>query len=96
MLVASVVFGLAACGKSAGDEAISKMEGFKDQVCACKDMECAKKVQEDMVKWFSDFAEKHKDDKDMKEDKALEEKADKIQDEMKECLKKLAEGEKKE
>jgi hypothetical protein len=32
-------------------EAMAKMTEFKDKMCACKDAECAKKVNDDMTKW---------------------------------------------
>jgi hypothetical protein len=85
-LTASVVFGLLGCGGSAGDEALAKMEGFKNDICACKDKECAEKVMKDMMEWGEKF---EKDNKDKKPSKEQEEKGDKIGKEMQECMTKL-------
>lgn len=84
LLVGALVFGLGACSKSAGDEALSKMEGFKNQMCECKDKACAEKVQKEMGEWFEKFAKDNKDKKPEK-DKDMEEKASKIMKEMEEC-----------
>jgi hypothetical protein len=89
MLVASVVFGLGACGKSAGDEALSKLEGFKNQICACKDKACAEKVSEEMTKWGEEFQKNNKDKEPSKEQM---EKAAKITEELGECMTKLMTG----
>ena len=85
-VTASLVFGLVACGKSAGDEALSKMEGFKNDICACKDKACAEKVMKDMMEWGEKF---EKDNKDKKPSKEQEEKAEKISKEMQECMEKV-------
>jgi hypothetical protein len=31
-----------------------KLDEFADRACACKDAECAKKVEEDFTKWLAD------------------------------------------
>ncbi|MDX2092772.1 MAG: hypothetical protein SFX73_33205 [Kofleriaceae bacterium] len=50
-LLTSVVFGLGvgACGGGTNkwDELVGKQEGFKKQMCECKDKACTEKVQED-------------------------------------------------
>jgi hypothetical protein len=38
-------------------EANKKLDEFADRACACKDAECAKKVQEEFTKWISDNKE---------------------------------------
>jgi succinate dehydrogenase/fumarate reductase flavoprotein subunit len=91
MLTASLVFGLVACGKSAGDEALNKMEGFKNDMCACKDKACAEKVTKDMMDWMEKFAKDNKD-LDKKGSKEQEEKAEKISKEMQDCMEKLMKG----
>jgi hypothetical protein len=90
MLVASVVFGLGACGKDAGDKALAKMEDFKNQICACKDKECLEKVQKDMTEWMESMS---KEMSDKKPTKAQEEKGEKIFKELEECTTKLMGGE---
>jgi len=40
------MLGSVACGNSA----LKEMEGVVDEVCACKDMECAKKAMEKLEK----------------------------------------------
>ena len=52
------LFGLSACK----DDATKAMEGFKDEMCACKDKACAEKVVEKMGKWATDNADKVKKD----------------------------------
>jgi hypothetical protein len=52
------LFGLSACK----DDATKAMEGFKDEMCACKDKACAEKVTEKMGKWATDNADKVKKD----------------------------------
>jgi hypothetical protein len=85
-LTASVVFGLVGCGGGAGDQALAKMEGAKNDMCACKDKACGDKVMEDLMKWGEQF---EKDNKDKKPTKEQEEKGEKIGKEMAECYAKL-------
>ncbi len=47
----SSIFGLGACG---GD--LAKVEGFVDDLCACKDKACADKVEEKAKKALDDKA----------------------------------------
>ena len=51
---------LAGCGNSVVKEA----EALADEICACKDAECAKKVQEKFMEW----AKKNKDAKGSESD----------------------------
>ncbi len=78
---------LSACGKKGIDGALDKMEDFKVKVCACKDMDCAKKTSDDMDKYMQGL---EKDMKDTKPTKAQDERADKVKEQMDECMKKLA------
>ena len=77
---------LSACGKKGIDGALDKMEDFKNKVCACKDMDCAKKTSADMDTYMKGL---EKDMKDTKPSKAQDERADKIGDDMAACMKKL-------
>ena len=77
------------CGGNVGDEILGKMESTKKAVCACKELACAEKAEADFEKFIMG---KMKDAKDFKPSKAQDEKADKLQDEMRACKKKLEEA----
>ena len=63
LLAVSLLLGLGACSNKF-DKAISEAEGFKDKMCACKDKECAEKVDKDFHEWRKGMKEKFsKDDK---------------------------------
>jgi hypothetical protein len=85
LLAAVVVLGLGACGGK-GDEALDKMESFKNQVCACSDVGCAEKAMKEMEAYLDDWQKKNSDTKPTKEQ---DQRADKIGDEMQACMKKL-------
>jgi phage shock protein A len=52
MRISAFILGtLFICGCSS--EANKKLDEFADRACACKDAECAKKVEEDFTKWLS-------------------------------------------
>lgn len=55
VLLAAIAAALASCketGRAAsGGNAMAKMAAFKDQMCACKDTACAKRVSADMATW---------------------------------------------
>jgi len=54
---------LAACGgKKGGNDAFEKTSAFADQMCACKDADCAKKVMDEMTKWSTEWAKNAKPD----------------------------------
>jgi hypothetical protein len=46
----------------AGNDALAKMRGFTDRMCACKDKACADQVQDDMTKWGMEMARNAKRD----------------------------------
>lgn len=85
LLAAILVLGLGACGGKA-DDALNKMEGFKNQVCACADKACAEQVMRDMEKSMEEWAKNNASVKPTKEE---DQKADKLGDEMQECMKKF-------
>ena len=63
IIAVSLLLGLGACGNKF-DKAISEAEGFKDKMCACKDKDCAEKVDADFKSWNKEMKEKFgKDDK---------------------------------
>ena len=62
-IVVGLLFGLGACSSKI-DKAISELEGWKDKMCACKDKECAEKVEKDFDVWNKEMRAKFKDDKD--------------------------------
>jgi hypothetical protein len=66
-------FALAGCSKS--DDLVGKMQGFKDQMCACKTSDCADKVKDAEEKWEDEAHKGSKPDGDtMKKLSDLEDK----------------------
>lgn len=59
-MIVVVAGALAACGKKKNNEAFEKTKAFADQMCACKDSDCAKKVTEEMTKWSQEWAKNAK------------------------------------
>ena len=51
MFVAAMALASFGCKKKGGGEAMAKMQEFTDQMCACKDADCAKKVSDAMTTW---------------------------------------------
>ena len=51
----AALFGFA-CKKSAGNEALGKIEGFSKSMCECKDKGCADKVNDEYTKWGTEMA----------------------------------------
>jgi hypothetical protein len=45
-------------GDALAQEALTKVDGFRDQMCACKDKDCATKVSDAMTKWGNEMASK--------------------------------------
>jgi hypothetical protein len=86
LIAAGIVLSFTACSKNKWDQAISDMEGLKDRMCKCTDKACVDKVEADSDKMMEDFMKKV--GKDEKPPKELDEKADKIQDDMRACRKK--------
>src|SRR5829696_7755672 len=82
ILIASLLLGLAACGKGGGLE--KEMKGWKDKVCKCTDKACADKTWEEYRAW-----QKTKRDaaKDMPKDQV--EKLVAVEDEAKACRNKF-------
>jgi len=75
------------CKKKAGGgagEALAKSAEFKDKMCACKDAECAKKVNEEMTAWSK--ANPPKDGKAAAMSEADTKKATEIGTEMSACM----------
>jgi hypothetical protein len=71
----------AGCGKSATDEALDGMKGFKDKMCACKDADCATKVDEEQDKWEESMQKKVGE----KPSKSFIESWEKVKDEYRAC-----------
>ena len=53
VLCATFVLALGAC-KGGGAELVKAQEKFAEDACACKDLECVKKVQADQQKWVAE------------------------------------------
>jgi hypothetical protein len=67
-IVMSLGLAASACGKPSGADAVKAAEKLADAICACKDMECVKKVGDDGAKEL----DKYKSAKpDAKQDAAL-------------------------
>jgi len=66
-IVVGLLIGLGACSNKI-DKALSELEGWKDKMCACKDKDCAEKVEKDFDAWNKEMKAKFKDDKDGTED----------------------------
>ena len=79
----------AAGGGGEGDILLGKMREFKNQTCACKDMACLEKVERQAMEWMMKNADKFKD---VKPTKAQDEEADKLDDEMDGCKKRISEA----
>ncbi len=92
IVVAGLIAGLTACGKSKWDKALSLMEDERDAVCKCADVKCARDAKKAIEEKLEAIA------KDMGKDeeppKDIMEKGDKIEKEMKECMKKLKDADK--
>lgn len=78
------------CKKKGGDggagDAMAKMTEFKDRMCACKDPECAKKVNQDMTAWSQTQGGVQKEPANMSD--ADKKKATDIGTQMGECMQK--------
>ncbi|MDX2092771.1 MAG: hypothetical protein SFX73_33200 [Kofleriaceae bacterium] len=80
-----VGFGLGACGGGdAFDEVLGKMEGFKKQMCECKDKACTEKVQDEWRAYRKTMKEKIGKNKP---NDAQEKKGNALDEEMRKCRK---------
>ena len=66
--------------------AMAKMTEFKDKMCACKDADCAKKVNDEMNTWSQEQAKNQKEP--VKLSDADQKKATEIGTQMAECMQK--------
>jgi len=71
-------------------EALTKMNAFKDKVCACKDKACADKVQDEVMEWGKNL--ENTTMKDFKPDQATTDKLDALEHAMSDCADKAAGG----
>lgn len=72
------------------DDAMIKMRGFSDAMCACKDMECAKKVGTDMSAWGAQMEKEHPEQPKLTEEQTKT--AAEIGQKMGECMNKFTGG----
>ena len=94
MFAVGIALAIGCGGNDPMDKAISGLSDWKSKMCACKDKACADKVHEDYKKWENDVLEpmfKGKKESDMPKDKM--EKAEKLDDERKECRRKFRDAE---
>jgi hypothetical protein len=83
-IAAMAVLSFTGCKKKSGaGEAIAKMEGFKNEMCACKDKACADGVDKKMMDWGA--ANKPKDGKPMEMSKEEKDKSEAISKAMSDC-----------
>ncbi len=73
-------------GTSKIDNFLTQMQGYRDKVCACADKACAESMKKDMDTWLATAA---KDIADAKPTKDQDDKADRLEREMKDCVTKL-------
>jgi len=63
-IIAGMLLAFGACKKNKWDDALSKTEGFRDQMCACKDKACTEDVHKKYKEWEkSMMADMGKDEK---------------------------------
>jgi len=53
VLFATFALALSAC-KGGGAELVKAQEKFAEDACACKDLECVKKIQAEQQKWVAE------------------------------------------
>ena len=53
VLCATFALALSAC-KGGGAELVKAQEKFAEDACACKDLECVKKIQAEQQKWVTE------------------------------------------
>lgn len=85
-LTFTLVLGLAACGKSKGDEIVSEFTALKNEMCKCTDAACADKVEEKSDKLQQKLESTWKSEKDAPKD--VVEKLEKLDDEYRDCKRK--------
>ncbi|MEO8701843.1 MAG: hypothetical protein ABI867_17495 [Kofleriaceae bacterium] len=86
ILAAAILgLGLGACGGKA-DDALDKLDGFKNQICACADKACAETAMRSMETYMNEWS---KSNQATKPSKAQADRSEKITNEMAECVKKL-------
>jgi hypothetical protein len=76
-------------GGSSADQAVAKMEGFQQMMCACKDKACADKVNEELTTWGTEMARNAGTDYDERPDPDLARKSADIMTKYTECMTKL-------
>jgi hypothetical protein len=73
-------------GTSKIDNFLTQMQGYKEKICACTAKDCAAKLQKELETWLATAA---KDIADAKPTKDQDDKADRLESEMKACVGKL-------
>ena len=69
------------------EEGLKQLEKFADDICACKDMACAQKVQTAMGEWAQKFGDEYKGGAN---DKEMAERAKPVTKKLTDCTAKLA------
>ncbi|MEO8843962.1 MAG: hypothetical protein ABI591_27840 [Kofleriaceae bacterium] len=72
------------------DDAMVKMRGFSDAMCACKDMACAQKVGTDMSTWSAQMEKDHPEQPKLTDDQTKT--ATELGQKLGECMGKFSGG----
>jgi hypothetical protein len=81
VFVSAILFAFG-CGSKA-DNALNELEGFKNQMCECKDKGCADKVQDSMMEWSKKMKDEGVKKSELSDDQKA--KAKEITKEMSKC-----------
>ncbi len=92
LMIVMGLFLASACGGGKGDDALKKFEGFKDQMCACKDTDCVEKVQNEWREWRKSSGLKKEDfsEEQNKRGKQIDDEMDACRDKIRDAAKKPA------
>jgi hypothetical protein len=90
-MATAALFAFGACKKkSAGGEALGKIEGFSKSMCECKDKACADKVNDEYTKWGTEMAKNAKPEDAKNADAEMTKKMTEAATKYTECYTKLA------
>jgi hypothetical protein len=87
LAISALVFAFG-CGNKV-DKLIGEMEGFKDKMCACKDADCADKVNKEKKEWEKSVADKMTEDDIKKLSDDQKKRGDAADEAYKDCRRKL-------
>jgi hypothetical protein len=88
-IAVGLLLGLGACSNKF-DKALSEFESYKDKMCACKDKDCAEKVDKDFKEFMMSLREKF--DKDSKPSEDQDKKGKELDKAYRECKRNAKNG----